>query len=259
MGNYNSSSLQAKPLQTKPITNGNYYPKNDHPDHPVGIRNNGNKPLFLGSMHTVLSPKFKDITSFATPWTIINLSTFPSLVHQKFDVAHWDIQEVVLNVEDTALTADTIPHFINILQQGAQAIDEALAANRQVLVHCYAGINRSVALLAYYLQTRERVSANHAIEYLTHVNSILRHQYTDTLSNHTYRMLLHIIYFVQCGTSCQYLYYTDNSWMTDLLRWNETYTNRLPYKPNFEEVQMMYTIVEQHELTGRSLCTFSNV
>lgn len=52
--------------------------------------------------------------------------------------------------------------------QAIQFIDEARDNNKGVLVHCLAGISRSVTVTVAYLMSRENMSLNHAYDHVKH-------------------------------------------------------------------------------------------
>lgn len=58
--------------------------------------------------------------------------------------------------------------FIEYIQghQVLEQIHEALTNNRRVLVHCYAGINRSCSVVACYLMKYRNMTANEAVRFL---------------------------------------------------------------------------------------------
>lgn len=60
---------------------------------------------------------------------------------------------------DINLMKQFLPTFINI-------IDESLKNNKPVLVHCYAGRQRSAALIAGYLMYKKKMSIDEAYNYI---------------------------------------------------------------------------------------------
>lgn len=58
--------------------------------------------------------------------------------------------------------------FIEYIQghQVLEQIHDALTNNQRVLVHCYAGINRSCSLVACYLMKYRNMTANEAVRFL---------------------------------------------------------------------------------------------
>jgi hypothetical protein len=63
---------------------------------------------------------------------------------------------------------DNSPYFIEYIQglNILEKINEALTNNLCVLVHCYAGINRSCSLVACYLMKYRYMTANEAVRFL---------------------------------------------------------------------------------------------
>ena len=188
-----------------------------HSDFPVRIPNTKNEPLYIGSMHTVLSEVFGNfnnshhhtlqaslqaLTDDRKPcWTIVNLSNELSFVPEAHGEQAWRSIVVDLPLTDTQLsTADDVKVFLQMMERGRAAIVAGLAQQQQILVHCYAGMNRSAALLCYYLQMDQGYNVSQSIQTLTEANKT-RHYTTQTLINCSYRSVLHMLCMAKRGLS----------------------------------------------------------
>jgi protein-tyrosine phosphatase len=94
----------------------------------------------------------------------------------------------VLNIvmDDIPVTIDTLDIYVKKFAIGVAAIEMALAADKCVLVHCAAGINRSATLIGLYLIERG-LTYSAAVELLAAANSKRR---VELLTNPSFRTIL---------------------------------------------------------------------
>lgn len=87
---------------------------------------------------------------------------------------------------DTDVECDIMLSYLAKFHQGISGITIARAHGRNVLVHCAAGINRSAALIAFYL-IECGYTYNDALQMLHTANNIRK---VDCLTNPSFRYLL---------------------------------------------------------------------
>lgn len=70
---------------------------------------------------------------------------------------------LVLDLEDSPEHAQT---FVDLLPKAVKFIDECLAANHRVLIHCVAGNSRSASVVIAWLMQRHALSFDEALTFV---------------------------------------------------------------------------------------------
>lgn len=97
-----------------------------------------------------------------------------------------DVPVFVIDMIDTNVTIDKIKEYVNKFLVGENIIDECIAQEKNILVHCAAGINRSAATIAFYL-INHGYTYEQAFKVLSAANS---QRSTALLTNISFRYLL---------------------------------------------------------------------
>jgi atypical dual specificity phosphatase len=134
--------------------------------------------VYIGSLATATSERFLDENDIST---IINLS---GCTYRSSRTVHH------IHMDDVSITPLSIEQYVLKFTAGVELVERARAASENVLVHCAAGVNRSAALIGFYL-IDSNYSYDEAIELLTAANS---RRGLVVLSNPSFRVLLHSFY-----------------------------------------------------------------
>lgn len=113
----------------------------------------GNLPIFIGSYKTALDENFLKYNNITL---IIDIGSPNDLRH--------DIPNLKINIYDSPY--ENIENFFEICY-------EKIENNKgNTLIHCYAGISRSVTITAYYIMKKYRVPALTSILYIKRFRKI---------------------------------------------------------------------------------------
>lgn len=96
------------------------------------------------------------------------------------------IPRLDLSINDAQITLQNMESYIKIFSRGTDYITLARKENKCVLVHCAAGVNRSAALIAFYL-IQCGWSYQQSIDMITQANET---RSAPALTNNSFRYLL---------------------------------------------------------------------
>lgn len=134
--------------------------------------------IYIGNVNSVYDMKFLKAANIEL---IINASN-NGLYSNKMSIPTVRI----LDIEDTNLTD------VDVLLRKAKSISKIVhsyaGSGKNVLIHCYAGINRSAFMIAYYLITYRKYKPDAVIESIRHTNKVVRG--TQALTNSTFKDVL---------------------------------------------------------------------
>ncbi len=94
--------------------------------------------VFIGSFATAISNQL--VTNKID--AVINLSGYDY---------NYILPTLVINMDDVTVTPNTVGEYIGKFATGVKAICHAKRNDQKLFVHCAAGINRSAALIGFYL------------------------------------------------------------------------------------------------------------
>lgn len=130
--------------------------------------------IYIGSLATATCAHWLDYHNISA---IVNLSG-----------TTYHCNRPVLNIfmDDTDVTVDTMDSYSKKFALGVAAIELARTENKNVLIHCAAGINRSATQIGFYLIS-QKWTYN---EVLAALESANKTRNTPVLTNYTFRYLL---------------------------------------------------------------------
>lgn len=132
---------------------------------------------------------------------IINLSGYR---HQTFSQPtrmddHPNDITIEITMDDTDVTPTNLPFYLQKFDYGSSAIAGARLLNKNILIHCAAGINRSACCIAYWLITYQGFTYTEAVTALQTANTL---RGVQLLTNPTFRQLLQAQYDYKQREKC---------------------------------------------------------
>jgi hypothetical protein len=149
--------------------------------------------VFIGSYSTATNV---DVLRELNISRIINLSGYrhQTFAHPNATVAQSGIdhgQTIEIVMDDTDVTPSNLSFYLQKFDHGSAAINSARSHNKNILIHCAAGINRSACCIAYWLITYCGYTYSDAVAALQVANTV---RGVQLLTNPTFRQLLQAQY-----------------------------------------------------------------
>lgn len=86
-----------------------------------------------------------------------------------------DIVKYITNINDYNELSRQMRIYQNkpMIEIGYHFMENAISSNQNILVHCMAGISRSVSMISYYLMKKYHISADKAISTIRNIRNIV--------------------------------------------------------------------------------------
>ena len=141
--------------------------------------------IFVSDYRTASDPNWINKNNIGI---IINMSDYDYLSY---------VPQIRIRMEDTLITDENVDSFLHYFKCGINAI-ETYSNKTNILVHCSAGVNRSITLIGLYMLYK-KYPFNYTISILSNAN---RRRGVKFLTNPSFRNILYRFSVVQM-TNCR--------------------------------------------------------
>lgn len=148
--------------------------------------------IYIGSHHAASDASFLDTQCITY---IVKCDTESPIVNDTHDM--YVIRDLLdedysshLNARDASLVVQCVDRMlvcVTKVERAARAIHERVKRGERVLVHCYAGVNRSALTIAWYLRRYHAMPYEDAVKLIVEANTTRN---MPALVNRTYLYML---------------------------------------------------------------------